>query len=210
MRQLLTLFALFLALLIPAESVAGPFMVLHKRGSAWAGGGSETIDVDGVAANAGWGYPSELLAGWGRIRLGQGYSAFIRFPECPVPQGKTITKADLKLFVYSSTGQSGLVTLKVYFNDVDDASVPVDWAAFAALARTAAYLDTNYTAFLSKYDLLTWDVKAPLQEVIDRDGYATGNDIQVIIVTYAAAAPSDTDFFITDATYYATLELEWE
>lgn len=36
MRRLLTLFALFLALLIPVESVAGPFMVLHKRGSAWS------------------------------------------------------------------------------------------------------------------------------------------------------------------------------
>lgn len=189
------------------------FQVLRKRGSAWSGGGSAVIDVDGDAANAGWGYTDNLFSGWGRIRLGKGYySAFIRFPECPVPQGKTLTKADLKLYVHTgSSGQTGTVSLKIYLNDVDDASVPADWSGFVALDRTTAYLDTSYSAPLSQYDLQTFDIKTPLQEVIDRVGYVANNDIQVIIETYNfTAAESATDFFITDATYYAVLELEWE
>lgn len=53
MRRLFLLFAFLLALLIPAESVAGPFMVLPKRGSAWSGGGLPL---------AGWDYRKEFTA----------------------------------------------------------------------------------------------------------------------------------------------------
>lgn len=215
MRRLFLLLAVILALLIPVESFAGPFMVLHKRGSAWSGGGSAVIDVDGDAANAGWKYTGYFAAGWGRIRLGKPGGnlahAFIRFPECPVPQGKTLTKADLKLYVHSASGNTGTAWFKFYCNDVDDAAVPADEAAMNALTRTTAYLDTNFATDPAQYSLKTFDIKEPLQEVINRGGYAAGNDVQVLIETYdCSVVDTQVDLYVTDATYYAVLELEWE
>lgn len=47
MRRFFLLLSVLIALLIPAESFAGPFMVLHKRGSAWSGEAWKPTDVSG-------------------------------------------------------------------------------------------------------------------------------------------------------------------
>ncbi len=184
-------------------------------GKKKAAGGSATIDVDGVAANAGWKYTGYYAAGWGRIRLGKPGGnlthAYIRFPECPVPQGKSLTKADLKLYVHSASGNTGTAWFKFYCNAVDDASVPADEAAMDALTRTTAYLDTSFVTDPAQYSFKTFDIKSPLQEVINRGGYVGGNAIQVLIETYnCSVSDTQVDLFVTDATYYAVLELGWE
>jgi type IV pilus assembly protein PilY1 len=107
---------------------------------------------------------------------------FWRFPSCNIPKGATITACTLRIWSSSAQTPSGWVA-KLYFNAADDAAAPTSAAEFAGLAKTTSYLEwtpQNPAAANTPYDITGAGLIAALQEVIDRAGYAEGNDVQII------------------------------
>jgi hypothetical protein len=111
------------------------------------------------------------------IYLPAGRNAFVqffdgfRFQGIAIPQGATIDSAVLTLDILSITGAP---SVRIYGNDTDDAAV---WADPGNLIRNI----TKTTAFAAfspgATGVATVGVTALVQEIINRAGFASGNDL---------------------------------
>lgn len=112
------------------------------------------------------------------------YGAGMRFTNITIPQGTTITQAYLTLRCGYAEAGTGVYT-RISAEDVDDApTFADDAAAFDArwAARTTARVDWDYP------DLYVWElnvdydsveIKTVIQEIVDRAGWVSGNDIVI-------------------------------
>lgn len=107
-----------------------------------------------------------------------GSAGFIRFTNITIPAGSTITAAHLDWTSYHNESNAGAIT-KISAHDVDDAAVPADDAEFDTFRTQATTASTNYTidAITSGTAYESADFTAVIQEVVDRVGWASGNDI---------------------------------
>jgi len=105
----------------------------------------------------------------------------IRFPSASIPKGSVISSAVLTLYSYGSTSGE-TCNAKIYGNDADNAVAPTSHAQAQGLDLTTAFVSWNgigsWTAG-SGYD--TPGLATIIQEIIDRDGWSSGNAIQIII-----------------------------
>jgi hypothetical protein len=146
---------------------------------------STTITITATTA-AQWHSPSYFENNW--FDFGNGYhlgwfpwDSCAIFPVVTVPKNSTITRAILQ-----NVGGAELTgtTCKalVYGNDVDNATLPVDYASAVALVTTSAVLTLNNIPEWSASPTVNTigDVKDIVQEIVNRSGWVSGNSLQII------------------------------
>lgn len=106
------------------------------------------------------------------------YAGF-RFTNVTIPQGSTINSATLNTYLSSSSFDD--IDARIYCQDIDDAGTFTS-AASDISNRTPT---TAYTAWQVTNMGVGWetspDFAAAVQEVIERPGWASGNDLAVIL-----------------------------
>lgn len=104
----------------------------------------------------------------------------ICFKNILIPQAATITSAFITL-VGEDTDYTP-VNVTIYGNDVDNASPPANAAAADALTLTSASKSwSNLPSFTPGVKILTPDISDIIQEIIDREGWAPGNALQLLL-----------------------------
>lgn len=106
------------------------------------------------------------------------YGGF-RFNNVTIPAGATINSADITLTTYSDSYDDPDTT--IYGEDIDDApafttttnNISGRTLTTASVAWTATNIGTANKA--------SPDIKSIIQEIIDRPGWTSGNDIAIII-----------------------------
>lgn len=135
-------------------------------------------------------------------------NSFFRFPVAVIPKGVTIDSAILTLKAQSSHS-SGTVNVKVYANDIDDAVAPTDIATAQALTNTTAYGQwDNLGAWTAESTYNSPDLKAVIQEIIDRDEWASGNALMLFVRNNASTGHRDARTY-NYGSGYATLTINY-
>lgn len=99
-----------------------------------------------------------------------------RFQGVAVDQGATIGLAELKLYQIAT---EGIVSARIHGDDVDDA------AAWAGTNRPAGVTKTTANTVLTvgtNGTVVAHDVTEIVQEIVDRAGWASGNDMRFAIL----------------------------
>ena len=182
MRRFFFLFAFLLALLIPVESVAAPFAVLHKRGSAWSGGGSSTFYPGAGGDDYSW---SDLAFQKGNSWVGFGghdrsYHAGFRFSNVTIPQGATIITEYLGGPAYNDGTNDPVIY--IYGNDTNDAVLPTSVNECTELVHTTAMVEWNPTVWTAGTVYTTPELKTIIQEIVDRGDWESGNHMQILLI----------------------------
>ena len=101
------------------------------------------------------------------------------FENVTIPQGSIIDEAILS-YRSSHSGIGSDVHSEVYAEDINSASVPTSFSNWGDKSRTTAY--ASWT--LSTWTVDSWfnspDIKAVIQEIVDRVGWVSGNDILIL------------------------------
>lgn len=117
---------------------------------------------------------------------------FLRFLDVAVPHGATITRAKVQFTALDDHAEDD-VNARIYGNDTDSATAPTSSATAAAKTLTTAYVDWNTLADWTTdttYD--TPDISSILQEIIDRPGWSSGNDLLLFIKSIGTTATDGT------------------
>ncbi len=128
----------------------------------------------------------------------------LRFQTVAIPAGSTIDSAEIALNVNDTTGPDSHLTLAAVADD--------DLAAFSASNRmadaTAAANAVDFTA-TNTTPITVTGLGAAVQNVIDRTGWTSGNDLGFVIRTRDAGATSEisVEDFSDAGTAEASLEI---
>lgn len=158
--------------------------------SSWSQNGAV---LRGFANNA-----TRLFAG----TFSTGYSlsyAGMRFQSIPIPNGTTIDSAVLTIDI---TDRTGTPSLRLYAVDTDDAAAFANPANLILnAARTTAFVAISPTST----GFYTIGATGPVQEVLSRAGWASNNDMAVMLIPVVVNAGGD---FIGFAAYEHTTREE--
>ena len=124
------------------------------------------------------------------------YHGWARFTNMTLPQGSTLSSATIRLYFNETLG--GTKTGRIYCEDADNPTSPVSWSDAAGRVRTSAYKQFSTSHNVGSY--IDIDVKSPVQEVINRGGWSSGNAIQLLIET----VPYDDDSYLRFSSYNST------
>lgn len=106
-----------------------------------------------------------------------------RFLGVPVPQGATIESASVSF--QSNSDLSGSLVMAIAAEDVDDAATFGDahttYDAYSA--KTTAVAEWTVGAWTTGNWFQSADISTVIQEIVDREGWASGNDI--VLLFYA-------------------------
>lgn len=115
--------------------------------------------------------------------------AFMTFRNVAIPKGVTINKAFVRFTAKSGTGNlftvnntDDDVNTMIFGNDVDDSSPPTDVSSYTSKVLTSACKDWNDVPNWTdegEYD--TPNISCIIQEIVDRAGWASGNDISIYV-----------------------------
>ena len=131
---------------------------------------SSTVDITGGALNA------NATTQW---------SGF-RFLNVTIPPGSTVTASTLELDFFS--GSFDDPDLTIYAHDTDDAPTFTTTANDIS-ARTPTTATVTWTASSIGTGIKTTpDLKTIIQEIIDRPGWTSGNDIAILYVGRSASS----------------------
>lgn len=149
-------------------------------GGAWTGlvtaGGDDTYKQPGFFTS------TEINLRMGSVSSPDTYVTTIRFQNVPIPQGATITASVLSLTAVQMPNPPATDHhMKIKGNAVDDAAAPTSEAGINGLARTTAAVDWDPSAWVVNTRYTTSDISSVIQEIVDRAGWASGNDLQIII-----------------------------
>ena len=146
-----------------------------------------TVTINPAAiADDGYEY---TVGNWDNTVIAMGYVAGatqlyhpgIRFPNVTVPQGATVSAATLGLYASSISADSGTGT--IYCRAVDNSG------QFGTGANLPSAVSKTTASVAMGPDMSTgaktWNITAPVQEVINRAGFASGNAIGVPIIATA-------------------------
>lgn len=147
---------------------------VYYDGAAWA------LNLTGLGQMAGYASATELKDGGG-----------MRFLNVTIPQGTTIDAAYLTLTCRGANAQV-VINTRITGEDVDDAATFSDIADYQARRGTIVdganddYITTaqvdwdaipEWTAEEEGADTTSPEIKAIIQEIVDRGGWASGNDL---------------------------------
>lgn len=120
----------------------------------------------------------ELKVGFEGVDL---WDSFYRFVDVTIPQQATI---DVAYLTYVDVGGAGPATFqsRIYLNDTDNAVAPTTSFTHTEKVRTAAFtVFDNLTGRNTEGTVYnTPSLVVPVQEVIDRPGWASGNALMVL------------------------------
>ncbi len=108
------------------------------------------------------------------------WNGFFRFQTVAIPQGATITGATLTL-EFTNTEASLSWDVDVFANDVDNAVSPTDYTSAEALALTTAFYNWVISGGWTTGDKTSGSIAAVIQEVVSRAGWASGNDLMLVV-----------------------------
>jgi len=112
------------------------------------------------------------------------------FDNVTVPKNVTITSAHLR-FRAEEDG-NGTSILKIYAEDVDDASgFTYNDEDVSDRTRTSAYETWSMPTFNNGHYYNTPDLKDVIQEVVNRSGWSSGNDMTIITVPNSGNSDRD-------------------
>lgn len=112
---------------------------------------------------------------------------FIRFPSVAITQGATINSAYIRLTSEGNYADAP-ETYKIHFHDADNPVAPANNDGNNEIFLrdlTTAYVDWDPTAWTTDTQYDTPDIAAPLQEIINRGGWSSGNAVMVIMAVNA-------------------------
>lgn len=138
-----------------------------------------TVAADDVYYNGGF-YPNDSDV---YIGVNGGYIyAGLRFLNITIPKGVTITSAKITHLAY--VNKSGACSVTVYGDDVDSAAAFADNVANRpqGKTRTTAAVAWSIPAWTSGELYDSPDLKTIVQEIIDRAGWASGNNMSLMYI----------------------------
>lgn len=145
------------------------------------------------------------------------YNNGYRFTNITIPSGATINSAKLTLYNYTNLARTGTTCkVKIYGVDVDDfggfssGATTVPSGVTRTTAETSWTLDGWGTGTIDVgYD--TPDIAAQIQEIIDRAGWASGNDIGVVLINdgSSSSAYRQANEYDHDTTYCTLLTIDY-
>lgn len=111
------------------------------------------------------------------------------FRDVAIPAGARITTCRLKVHGHFGLDDGEIrgayhglfCRVRITFNDVDSAELPEGPEEARDLARTTAYTDWNVPPIEIDCQTSSPELKAVLQEIVDREGWESGNNIGVLI-----------------------------
>jgi hypothetical protein len=110
---------------------------------------------------------------------GYAYHLYSRFQYVAVPAGATIVSAKIQYRAAASATGNAPNTL-IYFSDADSAVAPTTRAEFDAISLTSASVSWSMPNFTSGSWYDSPDIKSVVQEVVDRAGWESGNDMMLV------------------------------
>ena len=103
---------------------------------------------------------------------------WVRFPNVTIPQGTTIDSAILRFIGKDSYGEGSMV---LSFNASDNAVAPTTYGEYFMLSETTAKVTWNsIPEWVDDGSYNSPDVRNPVQEVINRAGWVSGNALMVL------------------------------
>jgi len=163
-----------------------------------------SVQDDGVYTSAAYLLIGNIYGDW--------YNNFIIFRNVLIPNGATIGSAEINLVASGSTSGT-TVNAIIYANDIDDvSSAPATATIGNALDLTSASVTwDDIAAWTSAATYTTPDIKTIIQEIVNRAGWESGNDLMIIIKDNASTPGSDA--YRTGRTYntgsYPELEISF-
>ena len=103
-----------------------------------------------------------------------GYTGVMRFTSVDIPKGDIIESSDMTLRVQFLTDGT---TCDGDFDALadDDASMPADYDAYVAFARTNRVAWNNVGTWNANDTITTPEIKIVVQDIVNRGGWASGN-----------------------------------
>jgi len=123
---------------------------------------------------------------------GDNMDAFMLFTNIWIPQGAHIQAASIGWYCHVDRTVNPDLDVRIYCNDVDDATVPANQAAHIGKTRTTAFTAWELGNTTGGVEYATPSFVSAVQEVIDRSGWRSGNDLMVLIDNVGAVADKDT------------------
>lgn len=107
-------------------------------------------------------------------------SGWMRFTNVNIPQGANVLTGQLRVQAVSKAGiPSGSLDIGIRAEDIDDATTnPSSFSDFHARTRTTAEYTTTLTAWDPGVNYI-FPITSVIQEIIDRPGWVSGNDILI-------------------------------
>jgi len=106
--------------------------------------------------------------------------ACIPIKNVTIAQGTQITSATLKGYARNNRS-GGTINYYVGCEDADNPTTPTSGSSLNGRAITTAKLSISSGASWTAGALKTFDITTSVQEVLDRSGFASGNQINVLI-----------------------------
>jgi len=134
----------------------------------------------------------------------------LRFQGVTIAQGSTIDSAKIR-FIAEDTDSGTSGTALIYCEDIDDAPTFTSTANnITDRTKTPAVATwSGVETWKSGLSYDTVDISAPIQEVINRAGFASGNDIVIIIEFSVSGRDRDADTYDKSPGNAATLIIEY-
>lgn len=152
-----------------------------------------------------------LHSGYNYVNIGNAANhtvngGYVRFANVQVPQGAQIASATVRLRACSSRSDS--VSVRIRAVAADNPSAPGSATAIANAVKTTASADWSPAAWTEGEIYETPDIGAVIQEIIDREGWESGNAILIDIANNGTAYQNYRNFYAieyADGAYKAEL-----
>ena len=112
-------------------------------------------------------------------------AVYFRFQNVAIDQGATVSSAILKPYVNSLSGTGDFLIAAI---DTDDAPQPT--AGFQVGKTSYTTAQVTYSSIAVAAPHTSPDIKTVIQEIVDRSGWSTGNDITIVIYVNSVGAGS--------------------
>lgn len=152
-------------------------------------GSSVTDDIFTTTSTFRVGQLLDYISSGGGISIGptQTEESWLRFINVGLIKNTTIESAVLTLTVHNSNStywagsNNPAIGFKVHGNDVDDADVPNSVSNYQSKTETTANTTYTYQTGLEDGDTVVIDVKDIIQEIVNRNGWSSGNDLLLLL-----------------------------
>ncbi|MBO6515755.1 MAG: T9SS type A sorting domain-containing protein [Bacteroidia bacterium] len=143
-----------------------------------SGAGSITVKVSSDNDDADEKGNGDVKRGSNYLRMNNRIMAF-HFKNVAIPQGTTISTASVTMNAWSSNSSS--VTVQIYADDVDDSdAISSSDDDISDRTPTSEKEDWTFSTWSYDVDYATPDIADVIQEIVNRSGWQSGNDITII------------------------------
>ena len=136
-------------------------------------------DEDGYCTSGGTFDNNDSYIGCGAVGT-TSYHGWFVFPSVDIINGSTI-KSCVMTFTAWNAKAGTHTSLKLHFNEEDDGVRPNNITTFNALALDDGVEWNDLPAWVSDVEYASPDLKTLLQNIVDREGWASGNQLVIVV-----------------------------